>query len=202
MDYKKFYIQDEKEFRYYYERASQIFKMDKTFPSQVFKKGFTGFKFEEFLSAMSIDFWPTLRNLALNSGDEVVIVGVLDPKPVECYQKIFGYYNWIAIPTSVTDDDYYDVLEYGPDNSPADSIIDSSSILVWFSPSLHWGIMGDRDGDFCVIGFTDLETEVSLVPCLGTMQTLNEIVEGWISLSFRYPKDASLFIDELRKNYL
>lgn len=94
---------------------------------------------------MSGEFWNVLQRLANKSEDDFILVGVIDPHPVNYFYKEFRCFNWIKVSTALTNDEYWSRLESGPEDSEADAILYNSFTVVWIPLSGKWA-RGDRDG--------------------------------------------------------
>lgn len=144
-------IADQHEFEELSQFVNSILKTESLIPEQVFKPIFGEYLFEEFDRTMSDEFWDTLQKLALLSGDSHIVVAVLQPSPTDYFYREFGYYNWFKIPSDLTRDDYWSVLELEPEGSPADALISNSEVVVWVSPSKKWAIWGERSAEICIM---------------------------------------------------
>ena len=125
-------------------------------PAQVFSEKFKCFGFEEFDWAMSVDFWPALQNLMRKSRDESLLIGVLEPNPVDYYKKEFACYNWAIISSTSTAEEYWTLLNHHPEESPADSILSNSERVVWAAQSGAWAVWGERSLEICVLACADI----------------------------------------------
>ncbi|MCL1698806.1 hypothetical protein [Lysinibacillus sp. Bpr_S20] len=201
MNFKNFFVNEEKEFDELKKLIYSTFHFGRTFPEQVFEEEYKHFKFEEFDWTMSDEFWTTLKKLATKSKDDFVLVAVLEPNPEEYFYKEFQYYNWIKMPVWIDEDDYYDILEFGPKESPADAVLYNSSVMIWLSPSLEWAIWGEREFGVCVIAFNDTAVENKLIPDLITWHTLDDTVLAWIEMNFRNQRLYQKNIQALKINY-
>lgn len=202
MNVERFFISNSEEFTKLGNELDSIFNRKNQFPNQVFSDSYAGYKFEEFNYVLSDEVWNTLQRLAIATNDDFVYVAVLDPSPDEYYYKEFGYYNWIKLPINLTADQYFNMLDFGPKESPVDAILFNSYTVVWFSPSLKWGIWGERNIEVCVIGFIDETVESKLTSILNTWRPLNEVVSSWIQLNFSRNETAyEKLIRDLKKNY-
>lgn len=132
--------------------VEECFRLGLSLPKRLFSERFENFRFEELFYAMSAGFWPTIQALCQRSGDASVLIAVLDPDPLSYYKKNFGYFNWAELPVSSASDDYWEMLNYHPDDSLADSILVNSERIVWVPPSKCWAIIGLRSYEVCVLG--------------------------------------------------
>ena len=178
-----FHIRNIEDFYKYKELLSKVCNQDCGLPNQVFRKEFGCYLFNQFDNAMSD--WGTLQQLASVSKDEYIVTAVLDPKPMEYYFKEFGYFNWIKFPKNIENNEYWNALELGPENWPADSISNNSFTVVWFSPSMKWAIWGDRNYEVSILAFNNEEIFRSSLPFLKSWRKFDETVISWLELAFR-----------------
>lgn len=178
------------------------FNTENELPEQVFSQSFKNFKFEEFDWAMDFEFWNTLKQLAFQTKDDFILVAVLDPNPIEYFYKEFKYYNWISLPIDLSVDEYYEILEYGPEESPADAILYNSRIVVWLSPSMTWAIWAEREYGICIVGFSDKDHLNNFFPLLTSWRSIDETVLSWIEANFKNEELFQKFIKSLHLNYL
>lgn len=145
MNFENFFIRNNKELIELKEMVISTFNIESNLPEQVFSEKFGDFKFEEFDWTMSGEFWDILKKLAIQTNDNFILIAVLKPNPVEYFYKEFKYYNWIKLPVGLSDDEYYEILQLGPEESPADAVVYNSYTVAWLSPSMKWAIWGERD---------------------------------------------------------
>jgi hypothetical protein len=120
-------------------------------PKSPFSKVFIRYSFEEFDWMLSANCWPALVNLAKISNDTKLVMAVLEPDPVQYFRAEFNSYNWAVMPVDVDKNTYWDALNLAPDNSPADSVLANSEVVVWFPQSLKWIIWGERSSCLCIL---------------------------------------------------
>ena len=152
---KNLFITDTVDFESKRLEVEKVFHCNATLPDQVFRKGCKFFRFESFDLAVSRAIWPVIQELAETSGDDSVLIAVLDPDPSSYFKKAFGYYNWADVPVSISSDAYVDLLNEHPEGSPADALNVTSRTMIWVPKSAKWAIWADRDWETCVVGFRD-----------------------------------------------
>lgn len=201
MNFENFFVRNNEEFNELKEMVSATFNIESKLPNQVFCEKFGNFKFEEFDFAMSGEFWDTLKKLAIQTNDDFVLAAVLEPSPVGYLYKEFNYYNWIKLPVGLSTDEYFEILELGPEESPADAVVYNSYTVVWLSPSMKWAIWGERDYGICVIGFNDTSHRNKLSPFLKSWRSIDKIVLSWIETNFVSHGLQQDFVKSLYLNY-
>ena len=124
-------------------------------PQQVFREGYSQFACIEFDLFSGDAFWSLLQRLAAATGDASIACVVLAPDPTEYFLKQFGMYGAIEINAKASADQYFTSMSVAPKASPADSLINNSEVLAWFSPSLEWLIWGERGLTVAMLGIHD-----------------------------------------------
>lgn len=147
---------------------------------------------------MSRDFWNELEELIGLSGDPFAIMAVLDPHPVEYYYNEFSQYNWCILQEETTADEYWNMLEQGPGESPADAISINSEVVVWISSSMKWAIWGERSYGICVLGFID--GDICDYECESWF-TMDQAITDLVSLNFKNYTVPKEIISKLMKHY-
>lgn len=201
MSFKNFFIRNNKEFIELKEMVISTFNIESNLPKQVFSEKFGDFKFEEFDWTMSRDFWDTLKELATQTNDDFILTAVLKPDPVEYFNKEFKYYNWIKFPIDLSSDEYYEILEFGPDESPADAVAFNAYTVIWLSPSMKWAIWGERDYGISVIGFNKMSYQNKLSSSLKSWRSIDQTVLSWIEANFISHELQEDFIKTIYSNY-
>lgn len=98
-----------------------------------------------FSSVFSRAFFDGLRILSSDAGDGPSFVLANDPDPV-WYAREFSRFNAVGFDDQDNPDDYIAALnETPPQGNSADSLMDSSSRLFFFSESRSWLIVSDRE---------------------------------------------------------
>jgi hypothetical protein len=201
MEYKNKFIDNMNEFEKLKNLINTIFISNSSLPNQVFHKEYTNYLFKEFDFTMTDEFWSEIRELANKTNDDFIIMAVLNPDPITYYFKEFGYFNWVKLEVSITPDQYLDILNFSPEDSPADSIFVNSYTVVWVSPSMNWGIWAEREKEICVIAFSEKMYMDSLNPILNNWRPIDNEITDWIGLNYKnftIPKDVK---DKLFLNY-
>lgn len=201
INFEKFFVKDSKEFDDLKKMVLNVFNIESAFPEKVFSPTFGHFKFEEFDWTMTDEFWELIKKLAIQTNDEFVLAAVLRPSPEGYFYKEFKYYNWIKLPIHLSADSFYEILELGPEGSPADAVMYNSCTVVWLSPSMKWAIWGERNYGICVIGFRDRSQQTQRSPFLKSWRSLDKIVLSWIEINFLNDESLRDFVKSLYLNY-
>lgn len=201
MDSEKLFITEKKVYYDILKMIGKVFRIDNEFPGQVFQENYNDYLFEEFDWLMSSESWEVIKSLAQRSNDENIILAVLDPKPINYFYKEFGYFNWGKLPINLTDEEYFKFLEFSPKDSIADSILYNSNIVLWTSPSLKWGIFGQRDYETCVLAFNKESHFNDSLQFLRSWHKVEESLALWVPNTFQNQKIPKVFSNNLLKNY-
>lgn len=197
MNQSKF-IKDKNDFEETLYCVKQTFHYEQRLPNQVYKVPFQRNVVIDFDDAMSHVFWYELEKWMNVSDDSFVIMAVLDPDPVDYYYKEFSQYNWCILQKETTADEYWNTLNQGPDESPADAILFNSEVVIWLSPSRKWAMWGERSYGICILSFNDdaindFENELWF--------TMEQAIADLISLNFRNYTVPEEIISKLMKFY-
>ena len=199
MENNRIRIKDKHDFEEVYSLLSSVVHVDNELPEQVFKTVTSKYAFLDFGWTMSSSFWTILQSLIRASQDPYVLLAVLDPSPTNYYFPEFGIYNWFRIPIDSSPDDYWNILNLAPEESPADSVLVYSTTVVWLSPSKKWAIWGDRAYGICVLAVPSSSDFDDLL--LDPWCTLDEAFEDFLPVNFPNQTVPKSFSDVFRKNY-
>jgi len=185
-----YFIENEADFARISGLVGNVVDLDARLPSSPFKKSWLLGGFDETDWAISGPFWPELQKLALQSEDDTIILAVLDPDPVEYYYHEFGFYCWAVIPTSVTEDEYWSIIDAPASGQHSDSVVFGANVVVLTVPSGKWAIWCERECEIMVLGSSMPELK-------GVLKDFDWVKE------FSYNQNAVWlsFVQELRKNF-
>jgi len=192
------FIKNKKQFEEALHLVTKMFNYEQRLPNQVYKVPFKKNVVLDFDHAMSRDFWNELEELIGLSGDPFAIMAVLDPHPVDYYYNEFSQYNWCILQEGTTADEYWNMLEQGPEESPADAISINSEVVVWLSSSMKWAIWGERCYGICVLGFND--GVIGDYECESWF-TMDQAITDLVSLNFKNYTVPGEIISELMNHY-
>jgi hypothetical protein len=202
MDIKSYFLSTVEEYDAALEQMQKTLHVSKEFPEQVFQDNYGNFLFESIDFTLDPDLWDNLQQLALKSGDEYVLLSVLEPEPLTYYYKEFGYFNWCKLPVTLTKEDYNKVLNLEPPESPADSLMINSSLIVWASPTGKWAIWCDRGFEVSVIGFNRESFKMVFLSAFPKWVPIeSSLVGGWMSYTFPGFETPPEFLEKMKKVY-
>lgn len=145
------FIYEEKIFNNFKNIVQEVFLLKKAMSSGVFHSQFKNFYFEEFDYLMSGKSWKALQDLSSKTRVSSIFLCVLEPEPIDYFNN-FGYFNWINLPVTLTEKEYWEVLNVYPKDHSADSILFNSETVVWISSTLQWAIWGERSFEIGILG--------------------------------------------------
>lgn len=201
MDLDKLFIKDMNEYNDNLKLISNVFRIELELPEQVFLENYDGFLFEEFDWTLNGEFWNVLQILARSTNDNYIITAVMEPSPVNYFYNEFGYFNWGKLPINLTSDKYLEFIESSPKDSEADSILYNSNIIIWTSPSMKWGIFGDRNYGVCIIAFKSGLDIGGLSSILKSWKTVEKALELLVPNNFVNQKVPKEIYDSLCDKY-
>jgi hypothetical protein len=137
-----------------YKRLRGLTVAGQRLPGMVFRAGYVGFVCIEFDIFCGEEFWRFLSSLAAASGDAMVYCIPLVPDAVDYFLREFGAMGGACVASHESSENYFTALAQAPVNSPADSILDNSEVLVWFGGSMQWIIWGERNLTVSVLGLS------------------------------------------------
>lgn len=194
MNMSSLFVRDTLVFADSMEMVERTFSTEEHIPSQVFRRGFNWFAFEEFDWSMSDGFWSFIQDLARSTGDASLLMAVLDPEPEHYFKKEFGYYNWADIPVSASSDDYWELLNSHPEDSPADSFLVNSERVIWLPRSAKWAVWGERSYGVCVLATRERMQ-------IGSWRDIDWALKYYFPNAFKDRIVPPEFIASLRLNY-
>ena len=172
-------------------------------PQRVFRSEYRRFAFVEFDLFSGPSFWSLLQALAASSLDKCITTVAVEPHPVDYFHKEFGVYGAIQVDAVASSNDYYDALSSHPEAWPADSLLDNSFVLTWFSESVQWLIWGERTSELAIVALRDrFEPQVrSLAEKAGIRLFSLDDALSLASLGFRNRTVPERWETDFRRNY-
>ncbi|MBG9692795.1 hypothetical protein ABD91_18660 [Lysinibacillus sphaericus] len=197
------FIHNKSDFNEILNFMKKIFKLNKSLPENIFSSQFTNFKFNEFDLLMYDEFWDFIKTLNNITGDDSIIISVIDPDPIKYHFKHFNFFNTVKIPKEFSAEDYHNVLEFHLPDSEADAIIYISNVIVIFPISKKWAIWADRSYGIMVLGFNFNERDKYSKNLFEEWVSTVDIdtITDWVSYNFENENEMKNFINTLYFNY-
>lgn len=167
-------------------------------------KYFIGFEFD-FIFHES--FFGGLKNFLSKNGDSCSIFYTIKPSPEEYFYSHFNKFSVFTISNLASNKELSDILTKDPGDSPADNICTNSNQIAWFSNFKEYAIIGSRDWEIAVVGFTDISIKKQFIDSFSedarTMYTtierqtliLDEILNFNIKAKEAYRKLSDNYVD-------
>jgi len=147
------FVTDKEEFLKYKSQFNRIFT-NENFGDNPFHSRFKYFSAFEFDFIYHELFFEGLKNFLKTIGDEKVTFYTIDPSPVDYFYKRYNKYSVFEISNEATKKELSDIMMKDPKPPSGDAIALTSDDISWFSASDDWAIMGSRDWEVAIIGFT------------------------------------------------
>lgn len=154
---------DHEEFWQQFERLRGLVSVDGPLSRQSILGEFSSFSFISFSSVFNRAFFKGMKQFCRSVDDDSFFMVATDPDP-RVYVREFGRYNAVCCSVDDSPDSYIEMLNDGPRGSSADSLVDSSNRLFFFSRSRSWLFFGDRSSN--------------LICCCFSTRRIAEIFEG------------------------
>ena len=201
------FISDKKEFEEQTEEKNGILLKDIHFPQKVFKDLFYRFLFFDFDYIYSAEFYQQLLHFLRLQEKSFFTFYTITPDPVTYFYKHFQKYSVAKISIDKTHKDYLNFLNLDPGN-PADCLFSNGVDISIFAKKSHWGIVGSKDWEIAIIGFSDIksindfekafypnigdgkffDTIESYIEEFGKMFNWDHIPKGWLEFRENYSK--------------
>jgi hypothetical protein len=179
----------------------EIFQPDQRLPALVFEQGFDDFRFIEFDRMLSPAFWGTLKTLATVFGDDLILMGLRKPDPVEYYYAHFGRCGIIKLQPGEAAETYSRCLFDAPNNSPADVLQHITSIGCWWGSTQDWGIWGERELGIGILAHRSIR-DIGLLPStVPVLEDAHQALDAFVSNNFRNESAYEEFQSMLLANY-
>jgi hypothetical protein len=190
------------EYKKLHTELCEIFQPDQSLPALVFEQGFDEFRFIEFDRMLSPAFWSTLEASATLFGDDLILMGLRKPDPIEYYYAHFGRCGIIKLRPGETADTYSECLFDVPNSSPADALQHITSIGCWWGNTQDWGIWGERDVGIGILAHRS-SRDIGLLPStIPVLEDAHEALHAFVSNNFRnesaYEEFRSIFLTNYR----
>ena len=199
--YKNLIVNNLEEFETTKKIIATLVDINSSLPQQVFKQHFKYFKCEEFEWALSSEFWEVIQFLGKLTNEKELIIGMIEPSPLEYFLEEFGYYNWFKVPISMTTTEYSSFIEYGPESNHLGALLYYSETIVWAPLSGKWAIWGQRAYGVCIVAFSDPTLIKDMISLPGIWRPASEALEDFICLNFENQQLPEQFAREFLLNY-
>jgi hypothetical protein len=197
------FIIEKQEFDDSFQTINRIIGKDLELPDLVFKKQWGNFLFitfdEIFLPEV---FFRNLKEFLKIKLEDYFQLSVINPDPEKYFFKHFKKYSMLHFSINDREEDYLEILNRDPGNSPADSIMDNSNSILVYSDNADWGVYGERELGVAICAFRNVELKNLFETAYGNK--LLNLEEAFKLMGNAY-KDQLLPIKvekKIRQNYL
>ena len=196
------YISNSDIFKKYKMKKDSLLQQ-KAFEENPFSQNFKFFLGFEFDYIFHDSFFEGLKNFVKTSGDKTLVFYTINPSPEEYFYYHFKKYNVIELGVCTTDSELNDIMTKDPGESPSDALCLNSNDICWFSDSKDWAILGSRNHELAIVGFTELDMKNLFIDCYSskgqTMFTsLRNQINALRDLSDEYTEES---FNQLLQNY-
>ncbi|WP_261511632.1 hypothetical protein [Chryseobacterium paludis] len=176
------FVSDKKEFEDYKLRYSELFNSDKEFCDNNFHENFKYFLGFEFDYIFHKSFFEKLKKYVSHIEGSSVVFYTLEPSPEEYFYKNFKKYNVLNIDLLSTDEELTKIMMENPSDSGGISMAMGSDDIAIFSKSKEWAIIGSRDWEIAIVGFTSLEMREKFLESFGTSSDMFTTVKEQVEI--------------------
>lgn len=152
------FITNEKEYKMYRENLYKIFSQ-KLFEENPFKERFKYFLGFEFDYIFHKSFFEGLKKFLILIKTENLIFYTIDPSPKDYFFTHFSRYSIFELDFDKSYQDFNNIMYKDPGQNTADAIGINSNEIAIYSKSNDWAIIGSRDWEIAIIGFTAAEVK-------------------------------------------
>ncbi len=198
------FVTETEEYLKYKARFTKLFT-DGNFEINPFNEHFKYFIGFDFDFIFKESFFERLKEFLTRIKNRKVVFYTIDPSPEEYFYKHFEKYSVFEIDTKSTYQDLNEIMYKAPDDENfADSIGINSNDISWFSASNDWGIIGSRDSEIAVVGFTSKSIKRLFISSFGEESHMFTTIEKQVEIMrelIDFSSFAETHYNNLIKNY-
>lgn len=149
------FVKNKNEFEKHKLNYLKIFNKKVSIEKNPFSSVFNVFMFFEFDFMFHEEFFMGIKIFLNKTKEKELIFYTIEPSPEKYFFKYFNKYNVLEINVDNSEMELNSIMMKDPGGSPADAIALNSNEIVWFSESKDWAIIGSRDLEIAIVGFTN-----------------------------------------------
>lgn len=198
------FVENKKEFENYKNQYLKLFDPEKRFQDNPFKSNFNYFIGFDFNFIFSEVFFSSIKDFVKKIKSEHLFFYTIEPSPEEYFFKYFKKYNVLNIKLTDTEMDLNNIMMKDPLDSPSDALAINSNEISWFSNSDDWAIIGSREWEISIVGFTSLEMKGKFLSSFGDNLDIFTSIEQQVHIlddMLNFDKELKADYNELTKNY-
>jgi len=161
------FISDKEDFLIEKGHINKIFDLNSDLPKNIFNSRFKYFNGFEFDIIYGEKYFNNLKSFLNQIGDTCFSFYTILPSAENYFLKHFHKYSVARIDNKNNYDDYIDFLETDPGNSPADALVHNGETIAMYSSNDHWAMLGSRDCEIGIVGFTDKKIQSTFIDAFG-----------------------------------
>ncbi len=179
--------------------------LEKGFDQNPFKEYYNYFLGFEFDFIFHKSFFDGLKVFLGKIGDSSVVFYTIDPSADKYFFHYFGNYSVFEISSDATDEELNEILTLDPGDSPADALCTNSNEIAWYSSSKEWAIIGSRDWEIAIVGFTSTNIKDKFVKSFDedaqTMFTTIQVQAKTLDEMLNFNEEGKTAYENLVHNY-
>ena len=153
------FVKNKEEFEKHKLKYKSIFNNMNGIDKNPFNSDFNLFVAFEFDFLFCEDFFTGIKIFLNKIKNDRLIFYTINPSPEKYFYKYFKKYNVLEIDLNRSEKELNDILMKNPGDSPADAIAINSNDILWFSQSKDWAIIGSRELETSIVGFTSINAQ-------------------------------------------
>lgn len=135
-----------------------LFDKNIDFAENPFKSNFKYYLAFEFDFIYHKHFFEGLKIFMSKTENEKLIFFTIVPSPENFFYKNFKKYSVFEIGINNSDEELNKIMMKNPGGSTADVLAINSNEVAWFSKLDDWGVLGSRDWEMGIVGFSNKES--------------------------------------------
>ncbi|MFY7844917.1 hypothetical protein [Chryseobacterium gambrini] len=198
------FVTDRKEFENYKAKIRKLFPDYNSFEKNSFNNNFKYFVafdfdyiFEEIFFEGIISFLNKIKNRKL-------FFYTIDPSPEDYFLIHFNKYSIFELETNKNYNDFNSIMYKDPGVNTADAIGINSNEISCFSNSDDWAIIGSREWEIAIVGFSSLDMKERFLNSFGDNSDIFTSIEQQVNIlndMLNFDNELKADYNELVKNY-
>lgn len=149
------FVEDKIEFEKHKLRFLSLFRESLDFGKNPFGLNFKYYLAFEFDFIYHNHFFEGIKCFMSKIECGKIIFYTIEPSPEEYFYKHFQKFSVFEIGIDHSNEDLNQIMMRDPGKNSADALAITSDVIAWFSNSNNWAIIGSRDWEIAILGFTN-----------------------------------------------
>lgn len=200
----KNFVIDKKEFEDYKSKIRQIFPEYISFEQNSYNDKFKYFIAFDFDYIFEEIFFEGIISFLNKIKDEKLFFYTINPSPEDYFFLHFKKYSAFELETNKSYNDFNDILYKDPGENTADAIGINSNEIACFSNSNDWAIIGSREWEIAIVGFTFLEIKETFLTSFKESSEIFTSIEEQVTIlddMLNFDKNVKSDYKKLADNY-